>query len=415
MNILELDNIGKSYRQYSSEWHRIGTWIGIPFKPVNEFWVIRDISLSLIRGETVGIVGENGAGKSTLLKAIAGIIKPTNGRITLSGNVSAILELGIGFNQELTGRENVINSAAMMGFDARTIESYMESIESFADIGEYFDKPVRTYSSGMQVRVAFSVATAIRPDILIIDEALSVGDSYFQHKSFDRIRHLRDQGTTILFVSHSAASVKALCTRAILMHKGIIIADGETDTILDRYNALMADKTTNYKITQTENNIGKIVTRSGTGDALIKYSRLIDNKQQSVTALRSGSQATIRIAITTINFIDELTVGILIKDKFGNEVFGTNTAHHTMSKCNIDSNSDLCIDFTFAKLQLGVGTYSVSVALHQSYVHVSGNYDWRDLAIVFDVYRDDKPFSIGVISPPVMITWLADSMIIDPD
>ena len=239
---LRVEGVGKAYRVWGSEWLRAASWFGLPTRPREEHWVLRDVSFSIAPGEAVGVIGQNGAGKSTLLKLITGTAQPTEGRVTRTGRVAAILELGMGFNQDLTGRQNAFHSAGLMGYSQEQIAEAMPEIEAFAEIGEYFDEPVRTYSSGMQVRVAFAVATAFTPDLLIVDEALAVGDSYFQHKSFDRMRRFREEGTSIMLVSHSPSDVKALCDRVILLDKGQVLKDGAPDEVIDFYNALIARK-----------------------------------------------------------------------------------------------------------------------------------------------------------------------------
>jgi len=182
-NIIEVKNISKSFKDYSSEWSRVFSWFGLSTSAIEEHKVLKHIGFSIATGEAVGIVGQNGAGKSTLLKIITGTLKPSTGTVAIHGRISAILELGMGFHPDLTGRQNVYHSAGLMGFNYEKITSAIDDLENFAEIGEYFDQPVRTYSSGMQMRVAFGVATMYRPEILIVDEALSVGDTYFQHKT----------------------------------------------------------------------------------------------------------------------------------------------------------------------------------------------------------------------------------------
>ena len=190
--ILTVENLGKSYREYGSVMARAAHWFGLPNRPKSEFWALQDVSISLTRGESIAVLGANGAGKSTLLKLITGTTRPTTGEVTMKGHVSAVLELGLGFNPDLTGRENIAFAAAMIGHDPKTIAVLTPDIIDFAELGPHIDSPLRTYSSGMQARLAFSVATATRPDLLIIDEVLSVGDSYFQHKSFAKIQSFRD-------------------------------------------------------------------------------------------------------------------------------------------------------------------------------------------------------------------------------
>jgi lipopolysaccharide transport system ATP-binding protein len=227
MDSIRVINLGKAYKQYSSRKSRLLEWV-LPFlgDRHKKQWVLKDVSFSLKRGEAVGVVGINGAGKSTLLKIITGITRPTIGGFTATGRVAALLELGMGFHPEFTGRQNVRMAGQLLGYKRDELENLFPAIESFAEIGAYIDKPIRTYSSGMQVRLAFSLATASRPDVLIVDEALSVGDAYFQHKSFDRIRRFREKGTTLLIVSHNRSAIQSICDRAILLDRGCVIKQG---------------------------------------------------------------------------------------------------------------------------------------------------------------------------------------------
>lgn len=232
---LHVQNLGKSYRQWGSEWRRVASWFAPAIRPREEHWVLKDVSFSVGPGEAVGIVGQNGAGKSTLLKLITGTTRPTQGGVRVRGRVAAILELGMGFNPDLTGRQNAYHSAGLMGHSQADIERTMPEIEAFAEVGEYFDQPVRTYSSGMQMRVAFSVATAFRPEILIIDEALSVGDAAFQRKCFQRIEAFLAAGTTLLFVSHDTETVKKLCSRALFIKNGRLERFDVAKQVCDEY------------------------------------------------------------------------------------------------------------------------------------------------------------------------------------
>lgn len=284
--ILNINQVGKAYRSYGSEWRRVLTWFGAPFKPLTEHWTLQNISFQIKAGEAVGIVGQNGAGKSTLLKIITGTLKPSTGTVTHHGRIAAILELGMGFHPDLTGRQNAYHAAGLMGYTQDQIDSVINGIEQFAEINEYFDQPVRLYSSGMQVRVAFAVATAFRPDILIVDEALSVGDAYFQHKSFERIKQFRTQGTSLLFVSHDKAAVLALCDRAILLEKGCVLKDSQPEEVMDFYNALLADKENN-KIEQITQEDGRVQTISGTGEAQILDIGLYNQSGQKIEDRKS--------------------------------------------------------------------------------------------------------------------------------
>jgi lipopolysaccharide transport system ATP-binding protein len=279
MTLLAVTNLGKAYRTYRSEWQRMARWFYLPVKPTEEHWVLKHISFELGAGEAIGLVGQNGAGKSTLLKMITGTLQPSEGTVQVNGRIAAILELGMGFNPELTGRQNVYHAAGLMGFNASQINGAIDDIEAFAEIGEYFDHAVRTYSSGMQMRVAFSVATAFRPEILIIDEALSVGDSYFQHKSFGRIKEYQKAGTTLLIVSHDRGSIQALCSRAILLDGGTIIKDGPPEEVMDYYNAIIAQKENSVVEVNTLADGGR-QTKSGSGKASIDSVTLYNTDHQ---------------------------------------------------------------------------------------------------------------------------------------
>lgn len=402
MGHLRVTKLGKAYRRYVRQSGRLLEWLGLGVQHELK-WILHDINFEIQRGEAVGLIGVNGAGKSTLLKLIAGTARPTTGQITVNGRITALLELGMGFHADFTGRENVLMSARIAGIPASELEAVMAAVEEFAEIGDYIDQPVRTYSSGMQVRLAFSVATAVRPDILIVDEALSVGDTYFQHKSFDLIRRFLAEGTTLLFVSHSAASVKSICTRAILLDQGSIVCDDAPDKVLDYYNALIARSHAEYEIRQLATKGGGQVTRSGSGEARIDKLELIVG-QEPVNAMLSGQPAVIRVTGTSRVPLDQITVGILLRDRLGNDVFGTNTMHHGSSAPRREGER-FCAEFRFASLPLGSGSYSITAALHSLDNHIAGNYDWWDRALVFEVLAQG-PESVGVCRLPVVVGWV---------
>ncbi len=393
--MLIVSDIGKSYRQYKSEFRRVASWLVPNVQPAYESWVLRDINFSLLQGEAVGIIGQNGAGKSTLLKIITGTTKPTIGSVQTNGRMAAILELGMGFNPDLTGRQNTYHSAGLMGFTSKQIDSVIGEVEDFAEIGKYFDEPVRSYSSGMQMRVAFAVATAFRPDILIIDEALSVGDSYFQHKSFDRIRQFREQGTSLLFVSHDKGAILALCDRAILLDKGKMIKDGDPEEVTDYYNALIAEKG-NSKIEQEVLENGSVQTRSGTGEAKIEEIVLLNSKGEIAEFVGVGEQVQFRIRVRVYQPIETLVLGYGIKDRLGQVMYGTNTWHtkQVIEKPRVGSKYEFNIAFP---ANLGVGSYSVQTALVDRDTHLTSNFEWRDLALVFNVVNIDKVHFAGCL------------------
>ena len=282
MSEVQVVNVGKAYKTYPSQWARLAEWLIPNSKPRHTLkWVLRDINFSLQPGEALGIVGMNGAGKSTLLKILTGTTKATTGNLSTTGRVAALLELGMGFHPDFSGRQNVY----MAG-----LNSLMPAIEAFAEIGEYMDQPLRTYSSGMQMRLAFSVATARRPDVLIVDEALSVGDSYFQHKSFDRIRQFRMEGTTLLIVSHDSQSIQSVCDRAILLNKGEIVMEGRPEIVMDYYCAVMAETEQNT-IRQERLENGRVRTISGTAEATINSVFLRDTQDNAIEVIEVGSHS----------------------------------------------------------------------------------------------------------------------------
>ena len=390
---LRVENLGKAYRRYESEWQRVFSWFGLPVKPSEEHWVLRHINFTIQPGEAVGIVGQNGAGKSTLLKLITDTLRPSEGRVHIAGRVSAILELGMGFNVEFSGRQNAQFTAGLMGYSQSDINHVMPEIEAFAEIGEYFDQPMRTYSSGMQMRVAFSVATAFRPDLLIVDEALSVGDSYFQHKSFDRIREFQDKGSSLLIVSHDRSAVQALCGRAILLEQGRMIKDGKPEEVMDFYNALIAEKE-NQKVELVQHTSGKVQTISGTGEAALESIQLLNSKKQPIEVVGVGESVELVVRVRLNADIPKLVFGYMIKDRLGQTVFGTNTWHtkQVLLGGNTGSVIEYCVAF---EMNLGPGSYSIAVALHADITHVTCNYEWRDLACVFHVSNFNKNDFIG--------------------
>jgi lipopolysaccharide transport system ATP-binding protein len=391
---IALAGIGKAYRQYETPRDRLFEWMSMgSIKRHRSRWALRDITLDVEPGQSLGVIGANGAGKSTLLKVITGTTRPTTGSLSVEGRVAALLELGIGFHPDVTGRDNVLIAGQLLGFTAAEIAARMDAIEAFAEIGAYLDLPIRTYSSGMHVRLAFSVATAIRPDILIVDEALAVGDAYFQHKSFARIREFKAAGTTLLFVSHSAAVVKSICDRAVLLDGGLLVRDGSPDQVFDYYNALVTSRTLRHEIVQSD----AAGTRSGDRRAAVEEVTLLCGGV-ATEAVRSGEPATLRIRLRALEAVDDLTVGFLIRDALGNDMFGTNTYHLEHRRFGLAQGARFVCDFDIRDMALGVGHYNMSVALHSDMTHVSGNYDWWDRALTFEVVPGRAPHSIGVVA-----------------
>jgi lipopolysaccharide transport system ATP-binding protein len=394
MNLIEIYRLNKFYKNYSSELKRIINWFSPRFKASAEYWVLKDVNISIKAGEAIGIVGVNGAGKSTLLKIITGTLQPSSGSISRNGKIAAILELGMGFNPNLSGRQNTYHAAGLMGYSFQEIKNVINEIEAFAEIGEYFDRPVRVYSSGMQMRVAFAVATAFRPDVLIIDEALSVGDTYFQHKSFNRIREYRKLGTTLLIVSHDGASILSLCSRAILLDDGRIKLDAEPYEVLDLYNALIAKKENNL-VKQIITVKGRTQTISGTGDAKVESVKIKNLENKEVDKIKVGEKICIEVAVSVVKDISELVLGFSIKNRLGETIFGTNTFYSKQIIKEVKKGSVYHYEIVL-DANLGVGSYSVSTALVNSGTHLDKNYEWKDQATIFEVFNDSKPHFVGL-------------------
>lgn len=393
MGKLVVSHVGKAYKRYAGKWARMLEWV--TGKPQHDkTWVLRDIHFTVNPGEAVGIVGVNGAGKSTLLKIITGTTQPSNGSVHIEGRVAALLELGMGFHPDFTGRQNVFMAGQLLGLQGDEIAACLPAIEAFAEIGDYIDRPVRTYSSGMQMRLAFSVATAVRPAVLIVDEALSVGDAYFQHKSFNKIREFREQGTTLLIVSHDRSAIQSLCDRAILLERGFVIKDGPPEEVMDFYNALIAEReNSTIEVKQLLN--GKVQTTSGTGEARVEKIELYNENGELAEYINVGEIVKLRVKIRLYANLPDLVFGYMIKDRLGQAVFGTNT-HHLQKKITKLQNGDLiALDFTFPA-NIGVGSYSITTALHLADSHLASNYEWRDQALIFNVININRDQFVGV-------------------
>lgn len=406
MGAIQVTGLGKAYRQYASRWGRLAEWLLPGARPRHqEKWVLHDISFAVAPGEAIGIIGINGAGKSTLLKLITGTSQPTRGTVSLQGRVAALLELGMGFHPDFTGRQNAYTAGQLIGLSAEDIHALMPEIEAFAEIGDYIDMPVRVYSSGMQMRLAFSVATCKRPDILIVDEALSVGDAYFQHKSFNRIREFAKQGTTLLIVSHDKAAIQSICHRAILLEHGRVAMEGEPEAVMDYYNALIAENG-NRTVQQTQLADGRTQTVSGTGEAAVAEIGLYNARGEAIEVVKCGEPLELRVSVQVNADLDALVLGYGIKDRLGQVMYGTNTWHtgQVLKQLKAGQRHQFSIRFP---ANFGVGSYSVQTALVDSDTHLSANYEWRDYAVVFDVINADKPVFAGSL-------WLDSQIEITP-
>lgn len=394
MGSIVVSNLGKAYKEYPGRWSRLVEWLAPNSPPRHQLkWVLKDISFSVNPGEAVGVIGINGAGKSTLLKIITGTTQPTCGSISVVGRVAAMLELGMGFHPDFTGRQNVFMAGQLLGISINDLNRLMPEIESFAEIGSYIDQPVRVYSSGMQVRLAFSVATAVRPDILIVDEALSVGDDYFQHKSFDRIRKFKSQGSTLLIVSHDKQAIQSICDRAILLNDGKVVFEGFPEVVMDHYNAMIADKE-GVNIRQKMLSDGRNQTVSGSGEVTISDVGIFDLNGVPLEVIGVGEEVCLKVSLSVNERVSSLVLGYMIKDRLGQPLFGTNTFHLGKELLDVEAGSKPEFSFRF-KANIGEGSYSIAVAVHSGMDHISKNYEWRDLAITFRVINKGYSDFVG--------------------
>ncbi len=394
--VLALRNVTKKFVRYKSPIDRTLSWFGLQTTPSEVVTVVDGVSFEVRRGECVGLIGQNGAGKSTLLKLITGTMRPTSGRVEAAQSVSAILELGLGFNPEFTGRENIRNSGGMLGYSPQRIEQLMPDIEAFAEIGDYFDRPLRTYSSGMAARLAFALATAEQPDVLIVDEVLSVGDAYFQHKSFARIRSFRENGCTILLVTHGLGDVRELCDRVILIDKGRVLRDGLPDEVIDYYNALITEKeSARLTLEQRRRKNGWLHTEFG--DGRVKMQDIEIFRQETgkpAHLLRVGEMCEVRSVIEVVEPVEELVIGHRIVDRTGHIIWGSNTFHTGQALRNLQAGQVVHSVLQF-RCDLGPGSYALCFGLHSRDSHFIDCYHKAENQIVFEVVNADRPSFIG--------------------
>ena len=393
---IEVNGLGKAYKHYPDHGARLREWLRIGGPPAHRLkWIVRDINFVVSTGEALGIIGLNGAGKSTLLKMIAGTTRPSEGSLHISGRVAALLELGIGFHPDFTGRQNVIMSGQLMGYSMHELNLLMPAIEAFCEIGDYFDQPVRVYSSGMQVRLAFGVATARRPDVLIVDEALSVGDAYFQHKSFERIRQFQREGSSLLLVSHDKQAVLSLCDRVILLHEGGVAMQGRPEVVMDYYNAMLASHQ-NQTVAQVQATDGIAKTISGTGEAQVTSICLRDEAGLIVETVDVGQRLHLDVVVLVHVELERLVFGYGIKDRLGRVIYGTNTSLKDQILRDVPAGS--CFRFSIAfNANLGPGSYSIQTAVVSTETHLVNNYEWRDRALVFSVVNLSREHFDGCV------------------
>lgn len=427
--------LGKCYLMYEKPVHRLLQGVLRTRKYSKEFWALREVDLCIRKGETFGIIGRNGSGKSTLLQLIAGTLTPTEGEVTVNGKVAALLELGSGFNPDFTGRENIYLNAAILGLSRDQVDGRLESILEFADIGEFIDQPVRSYSSGMAVRLAFSVIAHVDADILIVDEALSVGDTFFAQKCMRFLREFQQRGT-LLFVSHDSGAVTNLCDRAIWLNGGRLQLEGDSKTVVETYLAHQHAKArsvargdevavvdrnrslardvgegdfreakfkqlgvqTRFEVFEFDNDA--VGVEFGTGEATIRNVAMVDGRGAPVHLLAGGEDVCLQIEVEVAKSIDDVIIGFYLKDRLGQRLFGDNT-HIAMLDTPIAANAGevLRADFKFRMPIMPAGSYLFDVAVASGTQEDHTQHHWIHDAL--EIKATDTTMRNGLLGVPM--------------
>lgn len=405
MNAVEFNNVSKSYAIYDSPSDRLKELVTLNrLKRHRDFWALRDVSFEIRSGETFCIIGENGSGKSTLLQIVAQILSPSNGTARVTGRVSALLELGSGFNPEFTGRDNVYLNGSILGLSTPEIDRRYSAIADFAEIGDFINQPVKTYSSGMVVRLAFAVAIHVDPDIVLVDEALAVGDIYFRQRCMRKVHELRERGITILFVSHSMGDVKAVGDRSLWLESGQIRDIGPTDRVVAKYLAAMSQKDSRYlehvhrapRSTAQADSPPEIVTtipnidhRHGDGRAEILGIAVLTPDGEPARLLEPSSRILIRISARAKEGVAMPNVGFMLRNHLGIDLAGTNTSREGYDLPAMIAGDIVTVDFHVDLPALYPGSFSFSPAIADGTLHAYSMCDWIDNAIVLQMTRGE--------------------------
>lgn len=359
---IEVKNVVKVYKLYEKLRDRMYDALGLKKKNYKLYYALNGINLKVYQGETVGIIGTNGSGKSTLLKIITGVLHQTSGEVLVNGRISALLELGAGFNMEYNGIENVYLNGTMLGFSEKEIEAKLPAILEFADIGDYVYQPVKTYSSGMFVRLAFAVAINIEPEILIVDEALSVGDVFFQAKCYHKFEEFKKMGKTIIFVSHDLGSISKYCDRVFLLNKGNLMGEGKPKEMIDAFKRVLVGQYDGSKEAPEEARkeaFNPQVQEYGTRQAVIEDCYVTDENGVRATAILKGTEFTVHMRVRVDDYIPMPIFAVSFKDIRGTEITGTNTMAEKAFLDSVEPGQRKEITFT-QKMSLQGGEYLLS-------------------------------------------------------
>jgi lipopolysaccharide transport system ATP-binding protein len=395
---IRLAHLSKKYPIYDSPGQKVLEWLTLGKRRFHrEFWALQDVSLEVPKGVTLGIIGQNGAGKSTLLQLIAGILQQTRGDCRVNGTVSSLLELGAGFNPEFTGRENIFMNGAIMGLTRRQMEARMPEILAFAEIGDFIEQPVKTYSSGMFMRLAFSVAIHVDPDILLVDEALAVGDLIFQHRCISRIRRLRAAGKTILFVTHDPQALTRFCDRAILLDFGKKVEDGTPEKVAQHYQDLIFQRERREagegdawnappdNSLPVVNTIPCIHHRYGRKGAEIMGVIVHSTAGRVVNEIRAGERVQLLISARFLQDIEHPIIGFTVRDSLGVEITSSNTSYVGLQLPPGRAGQIFTVGFQFQPPQIRPGSYSISPAIASGNIWEHAIEDWIDNAYIFTI------------------------------
>ena len=413
MPAIKVQNLSKRYRIYDSPWQKLRDALGFGSpKTDREFWALDDIHFEIEPGQTLGIIGQNGSGKSTLLQILAGILFQTRGTCAVDGRISALLELGSGFNPEFTGRENVFMNGAILGLDTRRMEQRFDAIAAFAEIGNFMNQPVKTYSSGMFMRLAFAVAVHVDPDILLVDEALSVGDLIFQHRCMHRMNSLRNSGKTIVLVTHDLDAVTKFCDRALLLDGGRLLEDGRAEIVVQKYRALMFERerrkggfengeaagSNAENVSLAEMPIARTIPnidhRFGSGEAAVLGVELLDADGCATREVYGGQNITIRISVRFDHPIEQPIIGFTLRDRMGIEISASNTSFAGQYLPPARKDQIVTSDFRVDLPLLAPGSYSISPAVAKGSVLMHDMCDWIDNALVFTLRAQELVYGI---------------------
>ena len=403
---VQFSNVSKSYSIYAAPRDRLKELATFQTRRFHtEFWALRDVTFDVRRGETFCVIGENGSGKSTVLQICAGILAPTSGTAVAHGRVAALLELGSGFNPEFSGKDNVYLNGAILGLSTKDMDRRFPEIQAFAEIGDFIHQPVKTYSSGMVIRLAFAVSIHVDPEILLVDEALAVGDVYFRQRCMRKVQELRQRGVTILFVSHATGDVKALGDRAMWLEKGVVKALGQTDLVVAQYLAAMSEKDRVYqarefpleearKLPAPEEVIEEIPNvdhRFGDGKAEIIGIAVLDAEGGRVAMLKPDSTIVVRISVRAKESLDRPIVGFMFRNHLGVDFAGTNTARERQDLPPMVAGDICTVDFYLDLPALYASSFSFSPAIANGSLERYSMCDWIDNAVVLQMEKSGQP------------------------